>query len=286
MIWPYLRPTVLRTPDRFIPLLQSQDHLHPFNLVFCGDTVLVREADLQLHLDLTAHPLPPDCRYEPIGLFDDQYVRATWLPAGSAPPPGYQWRKLRSLFGAIDDGLLAITGRAFQIVEWARTHRFCGACACPTVPMAGERCVRCPQCGHHAYPRISPAMMVLIQRGESILLARHLNSATGLFTALAGFVEAGESLEEAIHREVLEEVGLRVRDIRYFGSQPWPFPHSLMVAFTAQYASGDIVLDRHEIAQAGWFGPDDALPAMPALGLSIAGHLIHAHLPRRRSAAA
>ncbi|MEO7941507.1 MAG: NAD(+) diphosphatase [Burkholderiaceae bacterium] len=277
---------MLRTPDRFTPLLQVQDHPHPFNLVFCADTVLVREADLLLNLDLASHAVPQDCRFEPVGLLENHYYRATWLPAGSAAPQGYQWRKLRSLFGAIDEGLLAITGRAFQIVEWARTHRFCGACASPTAPMAGERCVHCTQCGHHAYPRISPAMMVLIQRGESILLARHLNSPTGLFTALAGFVEAGESLEEAIHREVLEEVGLQVRDIRYFGSQPWPFPHSLMVAFTAQYAGGEIVLDANEIAEAAWFGPDDALPAMPALGLSIAGHLIHAHLPRSRFAAA
>jgi|GEM_PF-261269 len=271
---------MLRTPERFTPLLLAQEHPRAFNLVFCGDTVLVREADLQLHLDLTSHPLPHDCLYQPVGLFDDQYFRATWLAPGSAAAPGHQWRKLRSLFGAIDDGLLSIAGRAFQIVEWARTHRFCGACANPTVAMPGERCVRCPQCGHQAYPRISPAMMVLIQRDESILLARHLNSPSGFFTALAGFVEAGESLEEAIHREVFEEVGLRVRDIRYFGSQPWPFPHSLMVAFTAQYTSGDVVVDATEIAQAEWFGPGDTLPPMPPLGLSIAGHLIHAHLPQ------
>lgn len=272
---------MLRTPERFTPLLQDQDHPSPVNLVFCGDTVLVRDADLQLHLDIAAHPLPFAGDFQPVGMFDGRYFRVSWLASGSAPAPGHQWRKLRSLFGVIDDALLAITGRAFQIVEWARTHRFCGACGCATVPVAGERCVRCPQCGHQAYPRISPAMMVLIQRGDAILLARHLNSPSGFFTALAGFVEAGESIEEAIHREVYEEVGLRVRDIAYFGSQPWPFPHSLMVAFTAQYAGGDIVVDRSEIAQAAWFGPDDALPPMPPLGLSIAGHLIHAHLPRR-----
>lgn len=272
---------MLRTPERFTPLLQEQDHPNPVNLVFCGDTVLVRDADLALHLDATAHPLPLAGRFEPVGMFEDRYFRASWLTPGSAPAPGHQWRKLRSLFGVIDDAMLAITGRAYQIVEWARTHRYCGACGTATLPVAGERCVRCPQCGHQAYPRISPAMMVLIRRGDSILLARHLHSPSGFFTALAGFVEAGESLEEAIHREVFEEVGLRVRDIRYFGSQPWPFPHSLMVAFTASYDSGDITIDRSEIAQAQWFGPDDALPRMPSLGLSIAGHLIHAHLPRR-----
>lgn len=275
---------MLRTPDRFTPLLQEQEHPNPVNLVFCGDTVLVRDADLQLHLDAAAYPLPSAQRFEPVGLFDDRYFRATWLAPGSPPAPGHQWRKLRALFGVIDDALLAITGRAFQIVEWARTHRFCGACGCATVPVPGERCIRCPQCGHQAYPRISPAMMVLIRRGGTILLARHLHSPSGFFTALAGFVEAGESIEEAIHREVQEEVGLRVRDIAYFGSQPWPFPHSLMVAFTAEYAGGDIVLDASEIAQAAWFGPDDALPPVPPLGLSIAGHLIHANLPRRRHA--
>lgn len=272
---------MLRTPDQFTPLLVAQQHAHAFNLVFCGDAVMVRESDLQLNLDLTAHPLPVHARFEPIGLFDGHYFQATWIAAGSNAPPGHVWRKLRSLFNEIDDALLAITGRAFQIVEWARTHRFCGSCGAATMPVAGERCVMCPGCGHRAYPRISPAMMVLIQHGESILLARHLNSPSGFFTALAGFVEAGESIEEAVHREVREEVGLEVNDIRYFGSQPWPFPHSLMVAFTAQYAGGDIVVDTTEIAEARWIGVDDPMPLIPPLGMSIAGHLIDAHLPHR-----
>ncbi|MEP6968842.1 MAG: NAD(+) diphosphatase, partial [Betaproteobacteria bacterium] len=208
---------------------------------------------------------------------------ATWIPPGSTAWPGYSFRKLRSLFGAIDDQLLAIAGRAFQIVEWARTHRFCGTCGASTQLVPGERCMRCTACSHIAYPRISPAMMVLIQRGDMLLLARHLNSPSGFFTALAGFLEAGESIEDAIHREVQEEVGLRVRDLRYFGSQPWPFPHSLMIAFTAQYAGGEIILEASEIADARWFGPLDPLPPIPPQGLSIAGHLIHAHLPQNYS---
>lgn len=275
---------MLHTPDQFTTLLVAQQHARPFSLVFCGDTVMVRETDLQLNLDLTAHPLPSEARFEPVGLFDGHYFQATWLAAGSAAPPGHAWRKLRSLFGVVDDALVAITGRAFQIAEWARTHRFCGACGAATLPLAGERCVLCPACGHRAYPRISPAMMVLIQHGESILLARHINSPSGFFTALAGFVEAGESVEDAVHREVREEVGLEVRDIRYFGSQPWPFPHSLMIAFTAQYAGGDIVLDTSEIAEARWIGADDQMPSTPPLGMSIAGHLIDAHLPARHRA--
>ena len=191
---------------------------------------------------------------------------------------GLAFRKLRSLFGTMDEALLSVAGRAFQISNWARTHRFCGACATPTVHVAGERCVKCPACGFMAYPRISPAMMVLIRRGDSILLARHTTSPAAFFTALAGFVEAGESVEEAIHREVFEEVGLKVRNIAYFGSQPWPFPHSLMIAYTAEFESGEIKIDEAEIAEAGWFGPADALPKIPH-GVSIASELIRAHLP-------
>ena len=192
---------------------------------------------------------------------------------------GLVFRKLRSLFGTMDEALLSVAGRAFQISNWARTHRFCGACGTPTVHVAVERCVRCPACGFMAYPRISPAMMVLIRRGDSILLARHSASPAPFFTALAGFVEAGESVEEAVHREVFEEVGLKVRNIAYFGSQPWPFPHSLMIAYTAEFEGGEIKIDEAEIAEARWFGPDDALPKIPH-GVSIASDLIRAHLPR------
>lgn len=274
---------MLRTPSRFTPLLISQEHPTTVNLVFCGDGLLVRVDDLQPEPDLLANPLPNDTRFLPVGLLDARYFQVTWLEPGTTAWPGFEFRKLRSLFGALPDTLLAIAGRAFQIAEWARTHRFCGSCGTPTMLVHGERCMRCPACGHMAYPRISPAMMVLIQRDDSILLARHLNSPSGFFTALAGFLEAGESAEDAVHREVLEEVGLTVRDVRYFGSQPWPFPHSLMIAFTAQYESGDIRIDPSEIADARWFGPDEPMPPIPPLGMSIAGHLIHAHLPRQRN---
>jgi len=277
---------MLQTPELFRPLIVAQEHAAPINLVFCGDMLLVRESDLDPHLDLNLHHLPPTSQFIPVGVLGERYFHVTWVSPGSDAWPGHTFRKLRSLFGALDDALLAIAGRAFQIVEWARTHRFCGACGAPTQLMPGERCMRCTACLHMAYPRISPAMMVLIQRGDSILLARHLNSPTGFFTALAGFLEAGESIEDAIHREIHEEVGLRVRDLAYFGSQPWPFPHSLMIAFTAQYVSGDIVVDATEIAEARWFGPGEPLPPMPPLGLSIAGHLIHAHLPHRDKEAA
>ncbi len=274
---------MLLTPHSFVPLLSAQDHAEPLNFVFCGDALMVRESNLELPDAPVLEQLGmQSAQLLPVGLFDGRYCQAAWLAAGSPAAPGFVLRKLRSLFGAVDDAVLAIAGRAYQIAEWSRTHRFCGSCGTATVHVVGERCMRCPACGHVAYPRISPAMMVLIKRDDAILLARHTNSPTRFFTALAGFLEAGESIEDAVHREVFEEVGLKVRNVRYFGSQPWPFPHSLMIAFTAEYVSGDIVVDEGEIAEAAWFGPDDPFPNVPPLGLSIAGHLIHANLPPRR----
>ncbi len=271
---------MLLTPASFSALLTAREHPQVHNFVFCGDELLVGEADLALPDAFTLEALGlPGAQFLPIGMLGDIYCRTAWLPKDTPPPGGYQRRKLRALFGTLDEAVLAVAGRAFQIAEWSRTHRFCGNCGTPTVHVAGERCVHCPACAMVAYPRISPAMMVLVQHGDAILLARHTQSPTQFFTALAGFLEAGESIEEAVHREVFEEVGLRVRDLRYFGSQPWPFPHSLMVAFTAQYAGGEIRVDEHEIAEARWFGPGDTMPKVPPRGLSIAGDLIRAHLP-------
>ena len=174
--------------------------------------------------------------------------------------------------------VLAVAGRAFQVAHWARTHRFCGVCGAPMTRAAGERAMKCA-CGHTAYPRISPAMMVLVRRGDHILLARKVAvRAGGRMSALAGFLEPGESIEEAIHREVLEEVGLRVKDLRYFASQSWPFPHALMIAFTAEYAGGELACDPTEIAEARWFGPGDTLPELSP-PQSISRALIDANLP-------
>ena len=276
---------MLRTPTTFTSLLVAQDHPAPFNLVFCGDALLVREADLALpnHAALRQFPLDAG-QFLPVGMLEGRYCQTAWLEPGCAPLSGFAFRKLRSLFGAIDESLLAVAGRAYQIADWARTHRYCGACATPTVQAPGERCLRCPACSHSAYPRISPAMMVLIRNEGAILLARHTHSPTRFFTALAGFLEAGESIEDAVHREVYEEVGLTVTNLSYFGSPPWPFPPSLMIAYTADYLGGTIKVDQSEIAEARWFGPDDAFPNVPPLGLSIAGHLIDAHRPRQRRA--
>ena len=194
------------------------------------------------------------------------------LPEDAPQHPDLAFTGLRALFFRLPDPLLALAARAFQVVEWHRTHRHCGRCGTPTRDKAGERAKECPACGYVAYPRVSPAMMALVTRGREILLARAHRFPPGMFSALAGFVEPGETIEDCLAREVREEVGVEVRDLRYFGSQSWAFPHSLMIAFTAEYAGGELRCEDAEIAEARWF-PADALPALPP-SVSIARRLI------------
>lgn len=195
-----------------------------------------------------------------------------WAVTRPEPPPGWLAVGLRAALMHWSAAQMAVAGRAAQLVEWRRTHRHCGVCGTPTVVVAGERAVQCPACGHRSYPRINPAMMALVWRPGELLLARAPSHAPGRYTALAGFVEAGESIEECVHREIAEEVGVQVQDLRYYGSQSWPFPHSLMVAYTARWAGGPIVPQESEIEDARWFAVD-ALPPVPPR-FSISGHLI------------
>ena len=272
---------MLHTPVTFAPLIRPQDHDEALTFVFHRGELLLRNATLALPApaDVAGLQLPAE-RFHALGTMDGRYYQMAWVDEPLLSGADYGYHGLRSLFGVLDDGFLGLAGRAFQLGEWARTHRYCGACAHVMQQLEGERCLKCPNCGHSAYPRISPAMMVLIRKGDQVLLAMHTNSPYKRYTALAGFLEAGESVEEAVHREVYEEVGLRVHNLKYFASQPWPFPHSLMIAYTAEYLDGDIRLDPNEIADARWFGPDDEWPEIPAT-VSIASELLKAHRPRR-----
>jgi NAD+ diphosphatase len=219
-------------------------------------------------------PLPVDdarC----IGLLGDVpcWAARTRVPAA---PPGFTLEPLRALFDRLPDEHVAVAGRAAQALEFDRTHRHCGACATPTRESDGGRARRCPACGEVYYPRIAPAMMVLVTRrgpaGTELLLAAGTRRVAPVYSALAGFVEPSESLEDCVRREVLEEVGLQIRGLRYFGSECWPFPHSLMVAFLAEYAGGEIRCQESEIADARWF-PVSRLPALPHR-LSVARRLV------------
>ena len=181
---------------------------------------------------------------------------------------------VRGLFSVAGAGAFSLAARATQLLDWQKNHRHCGRCGTPTIKKSSEFSMECPACGLLAYPRISPVVMVLIRRGDEFLLARGPHFKPGVFSALAGFVEAGETLEQCAAREVREEVGVEITNLRYFKSQPWPFPDSLMIAFFADYAGGTITPDPSEIEEAGWF-PRSALPLLPD-PVSIARQLIDA----------
>lgn len=186
--------------------------------------------------------------------------------------PGAEPMPLRQLFGTLTDEEFGIAGRALGLLAWDRDHRFCGRCGAATARSTSERVRTCTPCGHASYPRLSPAVIVLVERDGRCLLARNARTKMPFFSTLAGFVEVGETLEQTVAREIREEAGIELTEIRYFGSQPWPFTGSLMIGFTARWAAGDIVEDPTEILEAGWFAPAE-LPVVPPK-LSIARELI------------
>lgn len=197
-----------------------------------------------------------------------------------APVPGTESDRhcmmdLRSSYDVLPLEQYSIAGKAFQILNWDKNSRYCPMCGVPTVQIS-PIAKKCPQCRQEIYPRISPAIIVLIRKGDSILLV-HARNFRGTFNGLvAGFLEPGETLEECVHREVMEETGLTIRNLRYFGSQPWPYPSGIMIGYTADYAGGEIKLQREELS-AGAFYTRDHLPEIPKK-LSLARKLIDAWL--------
>jgi NAD+ diphosphatase len=276
----------MNTPAGFEPAIGAPPELaaEAACFVWRDDKILVRAGDpptlptvadlLSLRLDGARHYL---------GRLEGLDCIAIRVAADAPDSEGWQWRGLRSLFLQISDPLLALAGRAFQIVEWDRSHQFCGRCGARLRDKTGERAKQCPACGYVVYPRVSPAMMVLVTRGKELLLARANRFPQAMYSALAGFVEPGESIEDCIHREVREEVGVEVDHLQYVASQSWPFPHSLMIAYTAEYVSGDMRPCDEEIVEAGWF-PIDALPQLPS-PVSISRQLIDSTVARLAASA-
>jgi NAD+ diphosphatase len=207
-----------------------------------------------------------------LGSLDGQPCYAGTLDPAISFEVNFKPINLRALFGLIPDTLIWVAGRANQLLYWHLTHRYCGKCGHETVDKTDERAKICPRCQHVNYPRLSPAVIVAIVKGDRILLARNRKFKASFYSVLAGFVEPGESLEECVKREIKEEIGITVKNVRYFGSQPWPFPDSLMIAFVSDYDAGEIVVDGSEIIEAAWFSKDE-LPQIPPK-ISIARQLI------------
>jgi NAD+ diphosphatase len=194
------------------------------------------------------------------------------VPPETSPPDGMTFRDLRSLYGTLDEDIFLLAGKAIQIVNWDQAHQYCGRCGHQTEEMPGERAKKCPVCGLISYPRLSPAVITAVLKENKILLARYAGIRGHMHTILAGFIEPGETIEECLRREIQEEVGIQVKNIKYFGSQPWPFPNSLMIGFTAEYESGVISVDGKEIAEAAWYDVNN-LPEIPSK-MSISREII------------
>jgi NAD+ diphosphatase len=207
-----------------------------------------------------------------LGTYDGHHCYVSELEHANDLPAGHAMHGLRAVFTLVEEPLAVLAGRAYQIIEWDRNHQFCSRCGTPTVARTEERARACPKCRFTVYPPVSPAIMILIKRGREVLLGRKKDWAPNRYSALAGFVEPGETLEDTVRRETREEVGVEVENIRYFGSQPWPFPHSLMVAFVADYAGGEIRPDGIEIEEARFFDAAQ-LPQLPP-SISISRRLI------------
>lgn len=242
---------------------------------FSGDNILIYEADeaglIPTLTDFAELGLSP-IRQQFLGFLNEQPCFSLELGPEVAVPVGMTLQGLWQAFMGLDETLGNVAGRAFQMMDWDRNHQFCSRCGSKTEPSQVERVKKCPKCGLHSYPRLSPSIIVAVRREDAILLARGHGFPPGLYTVLAGFVEPGETIEETVSREVWEETGLEVKNIRYFASQPWPFPNSLMLGFTAEYAGGELRPDETELEDAGWFTVA-TLPQIPPK-FTIARHLI------------
>ncbi len=246
-----------------IELSQGQDILH---MLYSGDRILFspdsgrflfRENELS-----TVNLVPGEGKYV-VGLYDRIPCLASWVEGEPVIPESLCWKSLYGLLGRVPDADFNWVGRGWQLINSYRNHRFCSRCGSENRPQEKVHGSVCDNCGLLSYPRISPAVIMLVTRGEECLMAKNVQWAdTDMYSALAGFVEPGEYAEQTVHRETMEEVGLTLSSVEYIGSQPWPFPGQLMLGFLAEYKSGELSIDTEEIAEAIWCRYD-RLPPRP-----------------------
>ncbi|MCE5284455.1 MAG: NAD(+) diphosphatase [Pelosinus sp.] len=248
--------------------------------LFQGDELLLKEDSEQNII-----PLMQDIKKLPSPLVHFQYIgtlnqTACYTGSIEAPrlPAGYTPKKLRPLYSELSEDLFGMALRAYHLLTWLKNNQFCGCCGTKMATLSEELAQKCPSCGHIAYPKISPAIIVAITKEDKILLARSNRFPPGRYSVIAGFVEAGENLEQGVIREIKEEVGIQAKNIRYFSSQPWPYPDSLMIGFTAEWAGGEITIDNKEIVAADWFTAN-TLPDIPGQG-SLGRKLIDWYLKK------
>jgi len=241
--------------------------------LFCLTKLLVKsnEGGIPYLKSLAELNLTP-VRTQYLGRLKGRPCYSAEVPPDTAAPEGMSFSELRPLYGVLDEDIFLLAGKAIQIVTWDQTHQYCGRCGHQTVTIQNERVKKCPACGLMGYPRISPAVITAVLRDDKILLSHNASFIGNLHSIIAGFVDPGETLEECVEREIMEEVGIQVNNIKYFGSQPWPFPNSLMIGFTADYKSGEITIDGKEISEAGWYDVN-SLPELPPK-MSIAREII------------
>jgi len=240
--------------------------------IFSGDLLLVKKENKALPnsslLNLQQNLY--------IGKQNKKHLYAGEVEKGQEAPSGWIWSSLRDLYQFMSRDQFSIAGRALQLIDWDRKNKYCGRCGKQTQHRDYERCRECPSCNQLAYPILTPVAMALVQRGSQILLARGSHFPNKMYSILAGYADPGETLEQCVMREVFEEVGLKVNNIRYFGNQPWPFSRSLLIAFSCDWVEGEIQIDSAEIEDANWYDRNH-LPELPP-PLSIARMLIDSAL--------
>lgn len=253
-------------------------------LFYCNDNVLLEKKDASYQVPkFFAAPawLKKQQITHPLGTYDGAAIDVVEVAGPKNIPLPYVWVPLRPALEALYPQDFNLLVRAHQVINWDKNHRYCGRCGVETNVNGSGLERQCATCHLSFYPRISPSIIVAIRKDNQILLARTAQFLPNVYGLIAGFVEAGETLEETVHREVYEEVGLQVKNIQYFDSQPWPFPDSLMMGFTADYADGEIELRDGELEAAGWYGADN-LPGLPSSSISISRKLIDDFLTKNK----
>ena len=248
--------------------------------VFCNGKILLKNGGRELPDIISDSEL--ESFFKASGNVDkDDPQGDRWAEADPVPelPDKYVVMERRAIWPTFEEREFFRAGKAFHLMDWQRTNRYCGVCGTGTEYDPGEGAMKCPDCGELYYPVISPAIIVAVKREGKLLMGHGVNFPPGRFSVMAGFVEPGESLEECVKREVYEETRIKVKNIRYFGSQPWPFPRSLMLGFTAEWESGEIEVDGKEVTEAGWFAPDEIPDVFR--GLSISWKLIEDFINNR-----